>query len=287
MDEIVLDVIQVSSASTPEDGLEAVMELAERGSGEVALLPENWLGSKPVDVSAYLEAARRLSRLYEMAFAGVQYVVDVHGYVRSLGVAVAGGGYTVVCEKVFPSRAVGERGFLEPGSIRQPAVYKGWRIACIACVDIFYPELARIHSLLHGAGLLLNPSKIPADRIGLWRSALLTRAAENTVYVAGANSTGGIYRDGRPVAGGSAVYTPDGRLLAEAGDSETVLTATLKPEALITARSRWAFMDDAERSFKPLYSSILGASRIKVLEAQENLGVERGEGRGGERRRRQ
>ncbi len=219
------------------------------------MLPENWVSPSPVALEDYLHAAEKVAgEAPAPLHVGAQYIRLEDG-VHSLGLAFRDGRLDVSCEKLFPSAAVGERGLVRPGRLHGPIEYKGWRVSCIVCVDIFYPELARVYAVLHGSTLILNPSKIPVDRVGLWRSVLLARAAENSVYVAGANAAGERYRDGREVAGGSAVYTPDGRPLVEAGWGRQSLIVELDPGRLGQARSRWAFERDARTLFSGLYRS--------------------------------
>ncbi|MCE4612168.1 MAG: carbon-nitrogen hydrolase family protein [Desulfurococcales archaeon] len=229
------------------------LEGLARFEADLVVLPENWVSPGPVGEHDYLEAVEGVAAEAPGAVVvGAQYI-DVGGSVASLGLAYRDGKLWRLCEKLFPSVAVGERSFVEPGRLRGPLEVGGWRVSCSVCVDIFYPELARIQALIQGAQVILNPSKIPEDRVQLWRSALLARASENSVYVVGVNAAGERYKDGREVIGGSAVYTPDGRPLLEAGWGRASYIVELDPERIAYARVRWAFRMDAERLFGEFY----------------------------------
>jgi len=255
-EELRLALLQAPAGAGAEWPLSAARRLA-RLEPHLALLPENWLSPVPVALEDYAAAAERLAaEASTPVAAGAQYVVEDGGRRVSLGlVAVPGRGVFRACEKVYPSRAVGERGFIEAGRLYKPLTLSGWRVSCIVCVDIFYPEIARAHALA-GAELLLNPAKITVDRVPLWRSALLTRASENVVYAAGSIPAWGSYRDGRPVEGGGAVYSPDGKPVVEVGGHPGPHMAALPRERLRAAASRWAFREDAE-ALKPMYRSML------------------------------
>ena len=67
-------------------------------------------------------------------------------------------------------------------------------------------------------------------KVDHWRTLALARAVENTVFVVAAGQPGPRY------TGHSLVVDPLGDVLAEAGEGDAVLTATLDRESLATAR---------------------------------------------------
>ncbi|MFN4046292.1 MAG: carbon-nitrogen hydrolase family protein, partial [Acidilobaceae archaeon] len=149
-------------------------------------------------------------------------------------------------------RAVGERGRVEPGRLQRTFKVKGWTLGCVACVDIFYPEISRVLVAL-GASIIYNPSSIPDNRLSLWRSALRIRASENVVYAIGVNAVGNRYPDGRVAGGSSTVFSPLGRVLASLGPNIVVSTVTLDSVRFEEAFERWAFREDFERDYAVLY----------------------------------
>ena len=263
--DLAVGLVQAARSGGISDNISRVVRLVrEELRGEepdIIVLPENWLSPRPVPFEDYAHAVEIIydSTGYNV-IGGAQYV-EVGDEIRSLGVAIVDGKSSVACEKIYPSKAVGERGVIRRGRLAGPLSIKGWRVGCIVCVDIFYPELAR--SLLYaGAEVIVNPASIPANRVGLWRAILHARAAENTVYTVGVNLYGSRYPDGRRTGGGSSVYTPDGWLEAEAGEGVKTLVVTLVKEVIRDARSRWAFYEDFKSYYKGLYGDLYRALRI-------------------------
>jgi len=112
----------------------------------------------------------------------------------------------------------------------------GWRLGVGICWDASFPEHARA-AALDGCHAYLVSALFPRGR-GERKRAVLgpARALDNAMYVAAANHNG----PSGPLhgCGGSAVWGPDGGLLADAGDSDPGLAvARLEPEALAEARS--------------------------------------------------
>lgn len=111
----------------------------------------------------------------------------------------------------------------------------GWRLGLGICYDSGFPEHARAaaldgcHAYLVGA-LFSVGNGYHESRI--WFPA---RAFDNTVYAVLANHTG--TTGGWDACGSSAVWGPDGRVVAEAGpDERRLLLADLDPERLRAAR---------------------------------------------------
>ena len=107
----------------------------------------------------------------------------------------------------------------------------GFRVGLMTCYDLRFPELARA-LVDQGAELLVVPAAWVAGprKVDHWHTLLRARAIENTVFVAGAGQPGPRY------TGHSVIIDPLGDVLAEAGDGEAVLTATLTHDVLLDAR---------------------------------------------------
>ena len=122
---------------------------------------------------------------------------------------------------------------LVPGPLKPVTVdVAGFRLGLMTCYDLRFPELAR--SLVdQGAEVLVIPAAWVAGprKVDHWRTLVLARAIENTVYVVAAAQPGPRY------TGHSMVVDPLGDVLAEAQDGPELLRATLTREALDTARS--------------------------------------------------
>jgi len=107
----------------------------------------------------------------------------------------------------------------------------GMRLGLMTCYDLRFPELAR-ELVAAGAEALVVPSAWVAGERKLehWRTLLRARAIENVCYVVAAGQPAPRY------TGHSMVVDPYGDVLAEAGDDEESVTATLEPAVLSEAR---------------------------------------------------
>jgi len=145
-------------------------------------------------------------------------------------------------------------------------------IGVLICWDQWYPEAARITSLL-GAQVLFYPTAIgwhPAERaewgqaqVDAWRTMQRSHAIANGVYVAAPNRIG--HEDepgtnGLTFFGHSFIADPFGRYIAEAGEGEEVLVAQCDPALIETVRRNWPFLRDRRvDAYGPILNRYLGA----------------------------
>lgn len=109
------------------------------------------------------------------------------------------------------------------------------------CYDLRFPELFR--ALLDaGAELLVVPAAWPARRIDHWTLLARARAVEDQCYVLACNNAG--TNGGVPQGGHSLVVDPWGRVLAEAGEAEEVLTVDLDPALVAKTRESFPVLRD-------------------------------------------
>jgi N-carbamoylputrescine amidase len=145
--------------------------------------------------------------------------------------------------------------------VREAGGFKVWRtryatIGVLICWDQWYPEAARITSLL-GAQVLFYPTAIgwhPAEKdewgraqVDAWRTVQRAHAITNGVYVASPNRIG--HEDepgtnGITFFGHSFVADPFGRYVAEAGEAEEIVIASCDPSLIETVRRNWPFLRD-------------------------------------------
>jgi N-carbamoylputrescine amidase len=151
-----------------------------------------------------------------------------------------------------------EKYYFAPGD---PAGFRVWKtryatIGVLICWDQWYPEAARITSLL-GAQVLLYPTAIgwhPSEKaewgqaqVDAWRTIQRSHAIANGVYVASPNRIGHEDEpgtDGVTFFGRSFVADPFGRFVAEAGEDEAILIAKCDPTLIETVRRNWPFLRD-------------------------------------------
>ena len=144
-------------------------------------------------------------------------------------------------------------------------------IGVLICWDQWYPEAARITSLL-GAQVLFYPTAIgwhPAEKdewgraqVDAWRTIQRSHAIANGVYVASPNRVG--HEDepgtnGLEFFGHSFIADPFGRIVAEAGESEEILIAQCDPALIENVRRNWPFLRDRRvDAYGPILSRYLG-----------------------------
>src|SRR6478752_6006186 len=144
-------------------------------------------------------------------------------------------------------------------------------IGVLICWDQWYPEAARITSLM-GAEVLFYPTAIgwhPSEQAewgeaqaDAWRTIQRSHAIANGVYVAAPNRIGHEDEpgtDGLDFFGRSFIVDPFGRYLAEAGDGEAVLVARCEPALIETVRRNWPFLRDRRiDAYGPILQRYLG-----------------------------
>jgi N-carbamoylputrescine amidase len=144
-------------------------------------------------------------------------------------------------------------------------------IGVLICWDQWYPEAARITSLL-GAQVLFYPTAIgwhPSERdewgdaqVDAWRTIQRSHAIANGVYVAAPNRIGHEDEpgtDGLDFFGRSFVADPFGRYIAEAGGDEAILIAPCDPALIETVRRNWPFLRDRRiDAYAPILQRYLG-----------------------------
>ena len=162
---------------------------------------------------------------------------------------------------------------------KQASGFRVWKtkyatIGVLICWDQWYPEAARITSLL-GADILFYPTAIgwhPAEKaefgkaqVDAWRTIQRSHAIANGVFVASPNRVG--HEDDEPGTQGieffghSFIADPFGRLLADAPNTdETILLATCDPKLIEDTRRNWPFLRDRRiDAYAPILSRYLGA----------------------------
>src|SRR5512132_360218 len=160
---------------------------------------------------------------------------------------------------------------------KQASGFRVWKtryanIGVLICWDQWYPEAARITSLL-GADILFYPTAIgwhPAEKsefgkaqVDAWRTMQRSHAIANGVFVASPNRVGHEDEpgtDGIEFFGNSFIADPFGRLLAEAGTEPAVLIAECDPRLIEDTRRNWPFLRDRRiDAYAPILSRYLGA----------------------------
>ena len=154
--------------------------------------------------------------------------------------------------------------------------FKVWKtryatIGVLICWDQWYPEAARITSLL-GAEIIFYPTAIgwhPAEKaewgaaqVDAWRTAQRAHAIANGVFVAAPNRVGFEAEpgtDGLEFFGHSFICDPLGRYLAEAGTEAETLIATCDLGLIEYTRRNWPFLRDRRiDAYAPILNRWIG-----------------------------
>src|SRR5215510_3017132 len=161
---------------------------------------------------------------------------------------------------------------------KQASGFRVWKtrfanVGVLICWDQWYPEAARITSLL-GADVLFYPTAIgwhPREKaefgkaqVEAWRTIQRSHAIANGVFVASPNRVGHEDEpgtDGIEFFGHSFIADPFGRVLTEAGTDPAILIAICDPRLIEETRRNWPFLRDRRiDAYAPILSRYLGAS---------------------------
>src|SRR3954462_901681 len=159
---------------------------------------------------------------------------------------------------------------------KQASGFRVWKtkfanIGVLICWDQWYPEAARITSLL-GADILFYPTAIgwhPSEKaehgeaqVEAWRTAQRAHAIANGVYVASPNRVGHEDEpgtDGIEFFGHSFIADPFGRVLAEADTRPAVLVAKCDRGLIESTRRNWPFLRDRRiDAYAPILNRYIG-----------------------------
>lgn len=222
----------------PETNLDRVCswtaEAARRGSNLV-VFPELWDTSYALDRAVELGSPLGEGRFAVVANLARQYRIHITGSLLELsgaGKAVYNamvwftpdGALAGVYRKTHLFRLMNEDRYLTPGESARMLELPWGQTGMAICYDLRFPELFRGYGV-QGAIMMVIPAQWPESRIAHWEILLRARAIENQMIVIGCNRVG---QEGNVRFGGrSVVLNPQGVPLIEAGDEETLLTATV------------------------------------------------------------
>lgn len=129
---------------------------------------------------------------------------------------------------------MGEDEFYTPGDHLCRFTLDGVSCGLLICYDIRFPELTRSLTV-DGLDLLFVVSQWPKVRAFHLRTLITARAIENQMFLACCNSCGAAGET--KYGGGSVILDPWGATLAEAGETETLITADCDLSVLENIRS--------------------------------------------------
>lgn len=147
-------------------------------------------------------------------------------------------------DKVHLFGLFNEERFFAPGNNFQAYDLDGVCCGSTICYDLRFPELFR-HLALQGAKIIFCPAEWPTARGDIWRLLVQARAAENHTFVVAVNCAGEF--KGAPFFGHSMVVAPSGKILAEAGTDEAIVSCTIDLTEIDKVRSRLNALADVRK----------------------------------------
>ncbi len=146
--------------------------------------------------------------------------------------------------KQQPFTLGGEREHYEVGTQCAVVACGALRVAPLICYDLRFPELFRT-AVAAGAQAYAIIACWPQSRAAHWAVLLRARAIENQAFVIGVNRTGNDPR--LNYRGQSLIVDPQGNTLAEAGERDELLTATLDVPSLERWRHKFPALADRKQ----------------------------------------
>jgi predicted amidohydrolase len=221
------------------------------GKADLAVLPEMFATGFTMNAAALSEtmdgptltAAGFWAKAWGLAVCG-SFIAREGGRYYNRAFLVGPAGEAAFCDKRHLFGPAGEDACFTRGAGRPVLSYLGWNICLQVCYDLRFPVWSR--NAGNAYDLLVYVANWPRSRTGAWRTLLPARAVENMAYVCGVNRTG-TDAEGRRYDGYSAVYSPKGETLAQAGEAaETVCTCVLHKSSLERLRSAFPAWKDAD-----------------------------------------
>lgn len=135
----------------------------------------------------------------------------------------------------------GEGDLFTGGTERVVVEWGGLRLLLLVCYDLRFPVWSRCRG---DYDAILYSASWPESRREVWRTLLRARAIENQAYVIGVNRVGD--DPTTSYVGDSVALDFMGRTLADAGERETVVTATLDRRESERFRAKFPAWRDAD-----------------------------------------
>lgn len=241
-----------------EANLERGAELIAQAAGQrsdLVVMPEFWTTGfnmpENVKIASKHEAIHRkiaqLAKEHKIWVTGSVLALDHQGKPSNAALLFSPNGEIVSSyRKIHLFSLVGEDNYLAPGN-EIVAFDAPWgRTGFTICYDLRFPELFR-NLAVNGAKLILCPAGFPHPRKDHWRTLLRARAIENQCFIAATNRAGMEHIGGNRTMeffGASSIISPWGETIAEADDSEYLITEDLKLDEAEKIRKQMQVFND-------------------------------------------
>ena len=155
--------------------------------------------------------------------------------------------------KIHPFTFGGETQHFEKGDEVTTFPWGEAQVAPFICYDLRFPEIFRA---VAGLEIFVVIANWPAQREEHWVTLLRARAIENQAYVMGVNRCG--QDPNHSFSGRSLIVNPQGAVLADAGNQEGLIEASVDLAELRAYRQRFPALDD--RRDLPCYHPVIHRS---------------------------
>jgi predicted amidohydrolase len=232
MAKIVVTLVQLTcQLHDKEANLKRMKDIVRKTKGNIVIFPElNLTGYMPRDdlfgqaETASSPMIKAIVRLAKDTKKDIVFGAPMKGE-RSLGIVynscllAAGTGKLFRYDKMYlPTFGpFEEKVFFAEGKGVVVGDGRHARIGLMICYDMFFPEIAKLETLL-GAQILVNISAAPTTSRPFFRRVMPGRAVENAIFVAYSNMVG--VHGSLVFGGGSVLYGPRGEEIVRAKDLE-------------------------------------------------------------------
>lgn len=229
------------------------LAMAEKAAqkADVLVLPEIWtIGYALKDVKQWAEDQSGSTLTALQAIARQSQVTIITGSLPYLqGGRIYNGAFVINAagdiigdyQKIHLFNLMGEERFFAPGSKRCVFPLQHTTAGLTICYDLRFPELFR-STTLDGATIIFVPAEWPAARGSHWRTLLQARAIENQIYICAVNCVGQ-HRE-NVFYGHSMVVSPNGDIIAEGTDSESIVYAEVDVSVVEQVRKGMSVWQD-------------------------------------------
>ncbi|QDR80317.1 carbon-nitrogen family hydrolase [Sporomusa termitida] len=236
-----MEIVAGDVAGNKNKGLALVEEAADKA--DVIILPEIWTTGYALKNVA--QAAEHIDGPLMTQLAGIARKHHVNIIAGSVPVSRNGRTYNTTMvidrqgtiinsyEKVHLFSMYGEEHFFAPGTKLGLLSLDKMTAGVAICYDLRFPELFRSLAL-QGAQAVFVPAGWPAARGHHWRTLVQARAIENHLYICAVNCVG--EHKGSPFYGHSLLVDPEGVIIAEGDDRETIIYGEIDPARVAGAR---------------------------------------------------
>ncbi|HIJ68396.1 MAG TPA: carbon-nitrogen family hydrolase [Deltaproteobacteria bacterium] len=244
-----------------------LLELAA-GKCRLAVLPEMWSCSFPYPVLREMaeKTPEILDRMCKIALD--KRLVIAGSLPEAAGKTIFNTGYLIDStgkiagryRKVHLFSLYNEQRHFGYGTSAQVFSTSIGKIGMMICYDLRFPELAR-KMALDGAEIICVSALWPLVRIEHWSLLLRARAIENQLFVVGCNGCGA--EEKITWGGASAIISPLGTVLAQAGQDEQSIVRALNPFEMSDFRKTIpCFEDRVPEVYNPYNADICGGDDI-------------------------